>query len=63
MDEFIKISSALEGRGNLDQVPSSSLDGLHDVPSPGVSVLSVDGREVLEGSPGHFQHCPSFGAM
>lgn len=29
-------------------------DGLHNIPSLGVGVLSVDGQEVLEASPGHF---------
>lgn len=32
-------------------------DGHHNIPSLGVRVLSMEGREALECSLGHFQHC------
>lgn len=58
-DGFIKISSALGGRRKLPLGPSfwPGMGSMHDPPSPGVGVLSMDGREALEGSTGHSQHC------
>lgn len=56
-DGFIKISSASVERLKPQLHPVLACDGLQDIASPGVTTLSVDGRKVLEGSPGHLQHC------
>lgn len=49
MDGFLETSALLRREG---EAPTWSLvlafDRLHNIPSPGVSVLSVDGKDMLE---------------